>query len=434
MEKEKGERFARPRGTRDFWPVEMERRRAAEKTLRDLFHLYGYREVGTPTFEHLELFTRKSGEGVKKQLYDFKDKGDRDLTLRPELTAPVLRFYVNELSREPKPLKLYYFGNCFRYEEPQSGRFREFWQFGLELIGPRGPEADAEVIAIAAKAVAALGVKDAELRVGHIGILKELIGALAIPDEKKAEAHRRIDKKEAGLAGFLVSAGAGKADAERLEEVAGTMGGPEVLVRARTLLTGTEGSHKAIEDLTLLVSNLQSHGVRDFKIDLGVVRGLDYYTGAVFEIHSASLGAESQICGGGAYSLAEMFGGEPVGSSGFGLGFDRVLLATAPGEKAVQSAIEAYIVPVGPEARKTVIELAARLRDAGISTDMDLMERSISKCLDYANTAGATNVVIIGKKELASGAVTVKDMASGAQETVRLDELTRYLTGKRRVA
>ncbi|MBI4394277.1 MAG: histidine--tRNA ligase [Euryarchaeota archaeon] len=427
MEKERSERFARPKGTRDFWPHEMERRRRAESTLRDLFHLYGYREVATPTFENLDLFTRKSGEGVKNQLYAFKDKSDRDITLRPELTAPVLRFYVNELSREPKPLKLYYFGNCFRYEEPQSGRYREFWQFGLELIGPRGPEADGEVIAIAAKAVESLGLSDAELRIGHIGILRELIGALPIDEAKKAEAHRKIDKKEAGLAWFLEDAGASSAEAGLLEEVAGTTGGPDVLKTAADLLSGRPNAHKAVQELTRLAEIVALHGVKRFHIDLGVVRGLDYYTGAVFEIHSPSLGAESQVCGGGAYSLAEMFGGESVGSSGFGLGFDRVLLASAPKTEVKKGRIDAFIVPVGPEARGKAIEVAVGLRAAGISADSDLMDRSISKCLDYANAIGARRVVIIGKKELESGSVTVKNMETGAQESVRLGDVAKHL-------
>ncbi|MCG2825715.1 MAG: ATP phosphoribosyltransferase regulatory subunit, partial [Thermoplasmatales archaeon] len=163
----------RPRGTRDFGPDEMFRRRQVENIMRKTCKTFGYREIATPTFESTALFTKKSGEGIVKQLYNFKDKAGRDIALRPELTAPAIRFYVNEMQSLPKPLKLFYFGNCFRYEEPQKGRFREFYQFGVECIGGKG---EAEVIALAVKMLENTGLKNFELRVGHLGILRNILG------------------------------------------------------------------------------------------------------------------------------------------------------------------------------------------------------------------------------------------------------------------
>ncbi len=167
------QRIQRPRGTRDFSPDEMYRRRQVESIMRQTCKTFGYMEIGTPTFESLKLFTAKSGEGIVKQLYNFKDKGGRDIVLRPELTAPVMRFYVNELQGFSKPLKLFYFGNCFRYEEPQKGRFREFYQFGAEVIGGK---ADSEVIALAVKILKNAGLKNFILKIGHLGILRNILG------------------------------------------------------------------------------------------------------------------------------------------------------------------------------------------------------------------------------------------------------------------
>ncbi|HDM36330.1 MAG TPA: histidine--tRNA ligase family protein, partial [Candidatus Syntrophoarchaeum butanivorans] len=189
--------ISRPRGTRDFLPDEMRRRRDLEKRMRAVFERWGYEEVATPTFEHLELFTLKSGDAIIEELYEFADKGGRGLALRPELTAPVIRMYINEMKNAPMPLKLYYFGNCFRYERPQRGRFREFWQFGCELIGTDTPEAEAEVIALASTIMDEVGVKQ-ELHIGDLAIVRDLLGDLS--QEEQSMIMRLMDKKdEAGL-------------------------------------------------------------------------------------------------------------------------------------------------------------------------------------------------------------------------------------------
>jgi histidyl-tRNA synthetase len=407
----------------------MERRRAVERGFREAAERFGYREVMTPAFEHLELFTGKSGEGVVKQLYEFQDKSGRRLTLRPELTAPVLRFYVNELSASPKPLKLYYLGNCFRYEEPQSGRYREFWQFGTELIGPDTPEAAAESVALAHACLAGAGLANLDLRVGHIGVLRGLIAAMPMADAGKAELHRRVDKREP-LEDWLRGQGVPEPQAEAFARIAGARGGPEVVEDALAALRD-DAAREALEALRATHGFLDALGVRGAQLDLGVVRGLDYYTGVVFEFHSPDLGAESQVCGGGVYSLAEVFGGEPVGTVGFAIGLDRVLLALERAGQAPPRAgqLAAYIVPIGEPARAKALALAQQLRGAGLKVDVDLMRRGPSKCLDYANSVGARRVVLLGSKELERGVATVKDMQSGEQREVPLGSLASSLEG-----
>jgi len=185
----------KPRGTRDFLPDEMERRRHYEGILRHIALTFGFREISTPIFEETELFVLRSGPNILNELYAFKDKGDRDIALRPEMTAPAVRMFVNGMSNEPKPVKMFYFGQCFRYERPQSGRYREFYQFGAELIGNKNPESDAEVIALAASMIEALGLNDYRIRIGHIGVLRQKLADSGVPKERTAEILQKLDKK-----------------------------------------------------------------------------------------------------------------------------------------------------------------------------------------------------------------------------------------------
>ena len=183
----------RPRGTRDFLPDDTWRRGQVRKAMQDVLERWGYQEIATPTFEHLELFTIKSGESVTEEIYSFKDKGGRDIALRPELTAPVMRMYVSELQNAPKPQRLYYYGSCFRYERPQRGRFREFWQLGAELIGGNKPDSEAEVIALADQMLKSVGIK-ADIHIGYLGLIRSMLSK--VPQEQRAAIMRMIDKKE----------------------------------------------------------------------------------------------------------------------------------------------------------------------------------------------------------------------------------------------
>ena len=410
----------RPRGTRDFLPDEMERRRHYEGILRGVAKTFGFREVATPIFEDAELFILRSGPNVLKELYNFKDKGDREVALRPEMTAPVIRMFVNEMSNEPKPIKMFYFGQCFRYERPQSGRYREFFQFGAELIGNPNPETDAEVISMAAAMIKALGLKEYRFRIGHIGVLKQRIADAGVPKERMAEVLQKLDKKlydeaEPLLKEIGVKDGAIK-DIFRLTE---TVGGKEVLSE----VPGDVGDY-----LRKVVDILSAMGVEDVLIDLGVVRGLDYYTGMVFEAEAPSLGAEKQICGGGSYTLSELFGGEKVFSTGFGVGFDRILLAIEKeGQTYKNEGIAAYVLPVSDEVKMDACRIAAKLRSAGISTDMEIMGRKMGKAMKYASGLDVKYAVIVGSQELEQDSVTLRDMESGEQRLVKIDSLADEL-------
>ena len=409
----------RPRGTNDYGPEEMARRRAVEAILREAAHRFGFREVSTPTIEHLDLFTTKSGPGIVEELYSFKDKGGRDLALRPEFTASIVRFYLAELRNLPKPIKVYSVGNVFRYEEPQKGRYREFTQFNAEVIGAPALQGDAEVVALAIECLRSVGVRDVHVRIGHIGMLRAF---LKLPPEDQGKVVHWLDKRNfPALKAELARLGLGSLETQ-LRQYIELKGGTEVLDKGAKLLSGvaTEG----FEYLKALAARLKLYGVEHLTYDLGVVRGLDYYTGMVFEVDSPNLGAEKQVMGGGAYSLAEVFGGDPVPQTGFAFGLDRIVLAAeAEGVKLPVPRLDCYVVPIGEPMQTKALEILQTLRRAGVSADIDLLGRGPSKNLDYANAIRARLAVLVGDAELKKGRVAVKDLDSGKQEELALEAL-----------
>ena len=292
----------KPRGTRDFLPDEMESRRIIEWRMREVARRWGYREVCTPEFEDLELFTMRSGEGIIEEMYVFLDKGGRKLALRPEITAAVIRMYVNEAKVAPKPLRWCYFADCFRYERPQKGRYRQFWQFGVELIGSDTAHADAEIIMLAADMLNATGVVY-DLKVGHLSFMKNLIKDLELPLQRRVMAH--LDKKDfEGLKNTLESI--------NMMDLGNSL---ISLVECRDLGEAFEiaGAIPEKERIHQTITALDSAGV-SYSLNFGIARGLDYYTGMVFEGFAQNLGAENQILGGGAYRLAHLFGGDDAAS------------------------------------------------------------------------------------------------------------------------
>ncbi|MBN1133592.1 MAG: histidine--tRNA ligase [Methanosarcinaceae archaeon] len=408
-------KITKPRGTRDFLPAETTRRRYVENIMREVVKNWGYSEVITPTFESLDLFTLKSGEGIVGELYNFTDKGDREMTLRPELTAPVMRMFVNEMQATPKPLKLFYFENCFRYERPQKGRFREFWQFGVELMGSSKPDSDAEVIALASSMLRATGIKGS-LHVGHLGILRHILSSL--DNEQQSKIMRFVDKKDdTGLDDYLEEINA-SVDIRRniLELICLT--GEDAVNKARTI-TGEIPELDTFEELLVL---LDAYGI-EYEIDFGIARGLDYYTGMVFEIYSESLGAQNQICGGGSYQLIKLFGGGDIPSTGFGLGFDRIMEICK-----IEPKKQKIIAVIAMETtRIETIRIANKLRDF-LPVHIDLMGRNFKSQLSYANTISVDYVVIVGEQEIETGKVTLKDMETGKQALMTIEDVIQKVS------
>ncbi|MFQ6127685.1 MAG: histidine--tRNA ligase [Thermoplasmata archaeon] len=416
----------RPKGTRDLSVEEMDRRNYVERLLREVCRRYGFREICTPTFEHTELFTARSGPQVVEDMYSFEDKAGRKIALRPEVTASVFRYFVNEMRNAPKPLKWFYMANCFRYEEPQMGRYREFYHFGAELIGSKPLYGDAEIVSLAVECLSSTGLKQLEVRVGNIGILR---GILDIPIEEQTRCLRLLDKRD--FDGFRTKLESlGRTDIyETCKRLVNLKGGEEILIEANRLVPSEEVKNE-IRYLQFLAQRLRKYGIEDLDLDLSVIRGLDYYTGMVFEIDSPVLGAEKQICGGGSYSFADAIGGGEVFSTGFAIGFDRVLLALERQEipLPLSTKLDVFVVPIGETMRDNALSVLGELREAGLSSDIDLNERGPSKNLDYTNALGARIAVLVGEDEWSKDSVSVRDMESGNQKEVQLGRLVEEIS------
>lgn len=392
----------RPRGTRDILPAEMEERRRIESGMRNAVELWGYGEICTPTFENLELFTTRSGEGIEQEMYAFEDKGGRKLTLRPEVTASVLRCYVNEGKTLQKPIRWYYVADCFRYERPQKGRYRQFWQFGVELIGADTAAADAEVIMVADELLSSAGLKF-EMHVGHLAPMKHLLSVLSFGDQRKVMAC--LDKKDfTALEGVLDGFGltdlndklvalTACTDPDEIREIVGNI--PEM-------------------DRIMEVFSILDSGGTPYAADFGIARGLDYYTGTVFEAFAENLGTENQVLGGGTYRLAKLFGGDDAPSCGFAIGFDRVMVSIGGMEKKKEPVVA---VVCTPETQGHAFKAASIFRENGIKTLVSLSGKNLGARLSHA-ARNADFAAIVGEREAEKGVVSLKNLATGEQVEV----------------
>ena len=297
----------------------MQKRRYVEEVIRSTFETFGYKEIQTPTFETLELFTAKSGETIIEELYSFTDKGERELALRPELTAPVIRFYVDKLQMEPKPLKLFYVGNCYRYDRPQKGRYREFKQAGCEIIGTDTTQAYAELIAMAYKILEKVGVKNLELNIGNLDILSSVFNRFNLSKDQQKYLTPLIDKSLfEDVFAALRDFGIKNEDASALTEILQTSD-----IKKIENLIKDNSAKKELAELNKIIDLLsESFNIKNYQIKMSIVRGLDYYKGMVFEIEAPSLGAEKQLCGGGAYELISLFGGKETPTLADGVGIN----------------------------------------------------------------------------------------------------------------
>jgi histidyl-tRNA synthetase len=426
--------YRAPKGTSDLLPPDAREWERFVAVARQLFARYGYEPIYTPVFEHTDVFVRGIGEAtdiVGKEMYTFDDKGTppTSLTLRPEGTAPVVRSALeNGLVANGLSAKLYYSGPMFRYERPQAGRRRQFWQIGVEALGMAEPSVDAEVIALLMEFFAAVGVPRASMRL--------LLNSMG--DEACRPAYR------AEIAAFI------RGNAEHLCEECVRRAGTNPLrafdckdPRCReTMATAPILRDRLCDDCAAHYAAVKRHlealGI-DYVEDSTLVRGLDYYTRTVFEVQAEGLGAQNAIGGGGRYDrLFEQYGGPPTPGLGFALGFERTALALrAAGVEPEEPAIaDVFVARVAPEAAADVLAIAQRLRGAGIATEMDHQDRSLKAQMKAADRFGSMLVVLVGPDELADGEVTVRDMAikdewrvplQGVEDELRLALMERFL-------
>ncbi|MGE8078394.1 histidine--tRNA ligase [Peribacillus loiseleuriae] len=401
-----------PRGTQDLLPGTTEIWQYIEKTARDLCSRYQYKEIRTPIFEHTELFLRGVGDTtdiVQKEMYTFKDRGDRDLTLRPEGTAAVVRSYIeNKMFGLPnQPVKLYYIGPMFRYERPQAGRFRQFVQFGIEALGSKDPAIDAEVLALAMGLYKELGLKKLKLVINSLG------------DKESRTAHRNalVDHFKPRIGEFCSDC------QNRLEK------NPlrildckkdrdhELMKTAPSILEYlNEESRTYFEKVQKHLTDIEI----DFVVDPTLVRGLDYYNHTAFEIMSEAegFGAITTLCGGGRYNgLAEEIGGPETPGIGFALSIERLIAALQAEnvELPIEQGIDCYLVSMGDAAKDYTVKLAYDLRNAGFTVEKDYSDRKVKAQFKSADRLEAKFVAVLGDDELENGKINVKNMATGEQ-------------------
>lgn len=406
----------RPKGTQDLLPGVVEQWQDLEEQIRKICKEYGYQEIRTPIFEATELFQRGVGETtdiVNKEMYTFFDKGDRSITLRPEGTASVCRAYVeNKLHGGPQPVKLYYIGPMFRYERPQSGRFRQFHQFGVEVLGVDKPMVDAEVITLVWDLYSRLGLKGLEVHVNSVGCpscrpehKKKLQEFLAPRQEQLCkDCQSRFEKNPLRIL---------DCKNPTCQEI--TQGAPT------TLDTLCEECAEHFKELQSLLSAAEVV----YKVNPRLVRGLDYYRKTAFEVLVEDIGAQSAICGGGRYDgLVQEVGGPPTPGIGFAMGMERVLAARklAQGEQEGEGKDYLLLVALGDQAQREGFAIVSRLRKQGMPAGIDLLGRSLKAQLKAADRVQAHYAAILGEEELHKGIIILRDLRLGEQVELPLQD------------
>ncbi|MDY2795298.1 MAG: histidine--tRNA ligase [Peptostreptococcus porci] len=411
-----------PRGTKDITPKESYKWNFLENKFKEICSIYGYEEIRTPIFEHTELFKRGVGDTtdiVQKEMYSFVDKGDREITLKPEGTAGVVRAFIeHKMNADAQPTKLFYITPCFRYERPQSGRQRQFHQFGVEAIGGDSPSLDAEVIALAMQFLNELGLNDLSVSINSVGcpvcresynrLLKDYLLQKSdvlcdlCNDRREKNPMRVIDCKNETCQSNIV----------------------DIPLMADHLC---EDCQKHFETLKKYLDEMDIR----YSVDKKIVRGLDYYKRTAFEIISNDLGSQSTVCGGGRYDgLVELIGG-PKGFSGigFGMGVERLLLTLEANEIEIENPnkTDIFIVTIGEKAKLKSFSLLKELRKEHFSADKDHLDRSVKAQFKYSNKINSRFTIVIGEDELEKDEASLKDMETGEQRLIKISEIVDEL-------
>ena len=414
-------KLQKPKGTQDILPVDSAKWQYVENVARETFKKYNYGEIRTPMFEHYEVISRSVGDTtdiVTKEMYDFHDKGDRHITLRPEGTAPVVRSYVENKLFAPevqKPVKVYYIGSMFRYERPQAGRLREFHQLGVECFGSKNPATDVETIAMAYQLFNTLGIKDVTLHLNSLGNTESrlayrqaLIDYLTpIRESLSKDSQRRLDENPLRVL-----------DSKEKEDKVAVENAPSILDYL------DEESQAHFDEVRTMLDSLNI----PYVIDTNMVRGLDYYNHTIFEFITTIDKSELTICAGGRYdSLVEYFGGPETAGFGFGLGLERLLLVLDKQgiELPVEESLDVYIAVLGSGANGKALELVQAIRYQGFKAERDYLGRKIKAQFKSADTFKAKTVITLGESEVESGEVNVKNNTTREEVTVSFEELTK---------
>jgi histidyl-tRNA synthetase len=426
--------FKTLRGMRDFLPEEAEMMKYIESKARRAAELYGYREIITPVVEPYELLAAKAGEEVRLRMYSFNDLGKRKVALRPELTPSVARLVATTLRNEPKPLRIFCTGSLYRYDEPQKGRFREFWQSNFELFGADNPEADAEILMLTSSLMESVGLKDCTFKVGHVGVLRGILTQENLDDKTQNMILQLMDKKRYEDAfKALEDADVPEKCVTKLRKLVELKSGKlfETVKKIKQCCRDCEKALAAAENLYAILKLTSESRCRiEMTVEAGFARGLEYYTGMIFEVYVPEL--DVSLAGGGRYNkLVELFGGEPTPAVGVAHGIDRIMLAmqeqkTKPKAKRENKAM---VIPIKPELKGKALEISQKLREADVPVEVDVAGRKVTKALEDADRRKMSYAVIIGERELKEKAVVVRNLAKREQSTVKIEDVAEAVKG-----
>jgi len=412
-------KLQKPKGTQDILPQESAKWQYVEGFARETFKKYNYAEIRTPIFEHYEVISRSVGDTtdiVTKEMYDFYDKGDRHITLRPEGTAPVVRSYVENKLFAPevqKPSKVYYIGPMFRYERPQAGRLRQFHQIGVECFGSSNPATDVETIAMADQFFKEIGIENVVLHLNTLGSTASRMAyrqalidyLLPMKDQLSKDSQRRLEENPLRVL-----------DSKEKEDKQAVENAPSIL---DYLDEESQGHFDAVRAM------LDGLGI-DYVIDTNMVRGLDYYNHTIFEFVTKVDGNELTVCAGGRYDgLVEYFGGPATPGFGFGMGLERLLLILDKQgvELPVETSLDVYIAVLGSEAEVAALELVQALRRQGFIAERDYLGRKLKAQFKSADVFGAKTIIALGGSEVESGQITVKNNQTRQEVTTSIEEV-----------
>ncbi|MFW9816074.1 MAG: histidine--tRNA ligase [Candidatus Thorarchaeota archaeon] len=426
------------RGMRDLMGQEMQVKNYLMAIAVEIFEQYGYEPLDSPVMELWETLSAKGGKEVEEQTFKFLDKGNREVGLRFDLTVPLARIVATNLHL-PKPFKRYALGKAWRYDRPQAGRYREFEQADVDVIGSESPAADAEVVLIAIEFLRRVLGEDYLIQINNRKVLRGMTEKAGVPENQAFECFRAIDKLDKigrdGVLKELQERGIDpKQSAFLIDAIAIKGSGTETLQRFRNLLKGSEIGNEGVDELSLMAEIFEESGVGELvEFDMSLARGLDYYTGPVFEGRYLGKPAVGAILGGGRYDrLIEKFGGQETAATGISLGIGRLIevVIARGGAKDLTKPLDVFIAPIKRPMLRYAAALQTDLIRNGISCEVDLMERPLKKLLQQADTKNARFTVIVGERDIAKGEVSVRNMSTKETDQVKLNNLTSYILEK----
>jgi histidyl-tRNA synthetase len=394
---------------------------------RETAALYGYKEVITPVVEPLELLSAKSGEEIRQRMFIFKDLGDRQVALRPEFTASIARLATTALKNEPKPLRLFSVGSVYRYDEPQRGRYREFWQSNFELMGSGRPEADAEIVLLTNSLMKALGLQGYAFKIGHVGVIRGILSQEGADEKTQNAILQRMDKKEYEEAFKLAPTHRCRSMLEGLLKLKSN-NCFETVEKIKSYVASYEKAKTAAENLRDVLKLVVESGCPVQVVEPSFARGLEYYTGMIFEVYIPEL--DIALGGGGRYDrLIELFGGEPTQAVGCAHGIDRIALAlqTQQTALAAKGGKRVLVFSVNDALKGEALKIAQMLREAGVTVEFEIMGRKMAKALEDADKRKVDYAVIVGERELKEGAVMLRNLTKREQTIVAITELAEKI-------